>query len=486
MTFNKKLILRAVSTILLIEGVAMLIPLFMSLYDKQRDVFKGFALSVAILFVVFVTTRATTRNFKMKMKVRESYFIVLLCWITMIAGGALPYILCGKYSLVDSIFESVASWTTSSAWVINVNTMPRALVLWKATSNWFGGMGIMVLTVLVFSALGVNGQKLAGAELRGPEIEKHTARMVDTIKLLYTMYLLVSTAELLLLLAGGLPKFVALINTMSTISTAGIIDYQHAVEWHFTPFVKVVLVFFSVMASLNFVVYIKIAKRRFKDAFNDIEVRVFLGIILVSTLFTSLVLFIKGTYSTYWDALINSITGVVSFSCTTGFPLEHVEAWPSVCRMLMVILMLIGGCAYSTSGGIKVIRITVFFKMIGRGVYKRIHPNTVKPIMLGEMPVSPINASSISSFILLFFGLYLGATVILSLENFDMETTLSAPIALLTNCGVGFGKVSNAGYGIFSEPGKLFCSLLMILGRLEMYALLILFSRSFWAPDRTH
>ncbi|MBO4235286.1 MAG: TrkH family potassium uptake protein [Firmicutes bacterium] len=486
MTFNHKFILRTLSAVLGIEGIAMILSLGTAVYDGDKEASIGFAISTGILLILAIVARSVSSGFSIKMKARESYFVVLVCWIAMIVGGTLPYLLIGRgYGVIDSIFESVASWTTSSAWVIDVNTMPRALVLWKATSNWLGGMGVIILTILVFSALGVNAQRLAGAELRGAEIEKHTARMADTVKILYLLYIGVSAVELVLLLAGGVPKFEALVNTMSTMSTAGLIDYHSAIAKHFTPFVKVVLVIFSVMASLNFVFYLKIAKRKIGEAFKDIELRVFLGIIAGATIFSTVVLLIYGRYTSLFEAIVNSITGVVSFACTTGFPLEHVETWPSVLRLLMVILMLIGGCAYSTSGGIKVVRFTVFVKMIGRGIYKRIHPRAVKPIMLGDAPVSALNASSISTYILLFLGLYVVSAMVLALENLDMETTLSAPVALLTNCGVGFGKVSNASYGVFSALGKLYCAFLMLMGRLEMYALLILFSRSFWLPDRT-
>lgn len=487
MTFNHKLIIRIVSTILGVEGIAMILSLGTAIYDGDKNATFGFAVPIAILIMLSLIGRIVSRGYHVKMKARESYFIVLVCWLTMIAGGTLPYILIGGgYSVIDSIFESVASWTTSSAWVIDVNTMPRALVLWKATSNWLGGMGIIILTIVVFSALGVNAQKLAGAELRGSEIEKHTARMTDTVRVLYLIYVSLSVLELVLLLAGGVPKFPALVNAMSTMSTAGLIDYKYAVATHFNSFVKVVLVVFSVIASLNFLFYLKVAKKKLREAFKDFELRVFVTIIIVATLFSTAVLLIYGRYDNLFDALVNSATGVVSFSCTTGFPLEHVETWPYVLRLLMIILMLIGGCAYSTSGGIKVVRFTVFFKMIGRGIYKRIHPRAVKPIMIGNTPVSTINASSISTYILIFLGLYIVSAIVLSLENFDMETTLTAPVALMTNCGVGFGCISGAGYHMFSGLGKLYCAFLMLMGRLEMYALLILFSKSFWLPDRTH
>ena len=174
MTFNHKLIARTVSVILGIEGIAMILSLGTAVYDGDRKAAIGFTISTGILLALALIGRAFSTGFHVKMKARESYFIVLICWVTMIIGGTLPYLLAGSgYGIVDSIFESVASWTTSSAWVLDVNTMPRALVLWKATSNWLGGMGIIILTILVFSALGVNAQKLAGAELRGAEIKAY-------------------------------------------------------------------------------------------------------------------------------------------------------------------------------------------------------------------------------------------------------------------------------------------------------------------------
>jgi len=487
MALNHKLIIRTASIILGIEGLAMILSLGTAVYDGDRESTVGFAISTTLLLVFALLGRSASKKLDVKIKARDSYYVVLICWLTVVIGGTLPYLLVGRgYGLIDSVFESVASWTTSCAWVIDVHTMPRALVLWKATSNWLGGMGIIILTIMVFSALGVNAQKLAGAELRGPEIEKHTARIADTLKILYLLYIGVSAVELILLLLAGVPKFSALVNAMSTMSTAGIIDYQYTVAKHFTPFVKVILVVFSVLASLNFVFYLKIAKRRFKEAFKDFELRVFFGIIAVTTVFSAFVLYVYGRYDNMFDSFVNAATGVVSFSCTTGFPLAHVETWPSALKLIMVVLMIIGGCAYSTSGGIKVARFTVFFKMIGRGIYKRIHPRATKPIMIGDIPVSPINASSIATYILLFLGLYVVSAIVLSLEDFDMETTLTAPVALMTNCGVGFGQVSGAGYHMFSAPGKLYCAFLMLMGRLEMYALLILFSRSFWRPDRSH
>lgn len=484
--FNRRLIISTISTILLMEGLAMIPSVVVALMDGDKEDLVGMTISAGILLILSIIGHVGVREFKVKMKVGESYLVVLLAWMAAVFGGMLPYLLAGQnIGPVDAFFESAASWTTTNAWVVDINELPRALVLWKAISNWLGGMGIIVLTIVIFSALGVNGQKLVGVEIAGPQLEKHTARMADTAKLLYMLYGVASLVETVLLCIAGVPLFHAIINTMSTISTSGTMDYQGVLSEHFTSPVKVIVIIFSLFATVNFAIYIKVIRKKFREAFMDFELHVFFGIIVAATILIGIILWTQGYYDNVPEAVINALTGVVSFSCTTGFPLEHVELWPSICKFIFVILMMIGGCATSTAGGLKVIRFAVFVKLIFRGIYKRIHPRAVKPVMIRDVPVSTANASSISTFILLFFGVYLISTLIISLENFDMETTLTAPIALFTNCGVGFGQAFSGQYDIFSMPGRFFCAFLMILGRLEMYALLILFSRSFWNPHKT-
>lgn len=485
MTFNHKLIVRTVSVILLIEGLFMLPSLILAWHDGAAQTLRGFLWSFLAVEAAGIISYFSTQSYKVKMKIRESYYVVIVSWLTVIAVGFLPYFLSGSgYSVIDSLFESVASWTTTAAWVLDIDAMPRALVLWKAVSNWLGGMGIILLAVLILSTLGVSGQKLAGAETPGPELEKHTARMVDTVRILYTIYIIASLAEFFLLRLGRVPLFDALINTMSTISTAGMLDYKGSIETHFNAYVKLVLVCFTVLTSLNFIIYVNAARGKFREALRDYEMHVFIAMIGGSTLFTAAMLFITGYFDNIPQALINGATGVVSFASTTGLPLEHAERWPAACRVVLLLLMIVGGCGNSTAGGIKVIRFAVLVKLIRRGVYKKIHPRAVKPVMIRDTAVSALNVSSISTFILLAFGVFIASCVLLSFENLDMETTVMAPITLFSNCGIGFGRLAEGNYTIFSSAGKIYCCLLMILGRLEMYALLILFSRSFWNPDK--
>ena len=486
MTFNKKLIVRTISTILLAEVMAMLPSLMLAFSDGDLGVAKGFIITMAILGILGLVGIKASKEYKSKIKVRESYFVVLVCWLTVIVSGLLPYLLSGEgYSIADSIFESVASWTTSSAWVIDASTMPRALVLWRGVASWLGGMGVILIAIMVLSTLGVSGQKLINAELPGPTIMKTSARMRDTIKSTYIIYSIMTLTEFLLLMAGRLPFFVALINTLTSVSTAGIIDYQGAIQHHFTPYVKVVLGIFSLLSSVNFALLIGLSKKNFKKLWEDYELRIYTFTIAVSGTIIAIIIRLSGVRGSSIRSIVDAFAGVISFASTSGFPLERVMHWPNSCKGILLVLMIIGSCAGSTGGGIKVIRLAVFLKIIRRGLYKRIHPNASKPIMLRNHPVEAENVSSISTFILLFLGVYLLGTLLLSVDNLDMETTLSAPIALLTNTGVGFGRVAFADYRCFSAFGRIVGSFMMMAGRLELYAILIVFSRSFWNSDRS-
>ncbi len=409
MSFNYKLIFRTISTLLLLESATMVPSFLCAAMDHDLMSLKAMTLSIGILALLGVLGLFLTKKQTGKViKSRESYFVVLVCWLTVIIGGILPYIFAGQgFTVVDAIFESVASWTTSSSWVIDPNLMPRGILLWKATSSWLGGMGVILLAIIVMSSLGASGRKLAAAELPGPELMQGSARIMETAYLCYGIYAGISVLELAFLMLGKVPFFEALVNTMTSICTAGILDYHGTVDMYFTPYVKMVIAIFSIVSSLNFLVYINIYQGRIKHLIKDVESRAFLIIIAVATLLTAGGLFISGTSTGIKESLLNAFYGVVSFACTSGFLFADVGTWPTVCKVVLIAVCLIGGCANSTCGGIKVIRFVVFLKLISRGVYKRIHPKSIKAVTIQGKPVSASKASIVSTFILLFMAGYL-------------------------------------------------------------------------------
>ncbi len=486
MNFNHKLILRIISIALLAESVAMIAPLALSLYDGDFNQSNGFIISIIILAAIGIAGFVATKRHRISIKVRESFFIVLLGWVAVIFGSTMPYLFAGKgYLFVDSLFEATASWTTTAAWVIPVDDMARSLVLWKAVSSWLGGMGVILLVAVLVSEMGITGQKLAFLEIPGPDFGKDSSRMSDILKRIYVIYVSISVVEVVLLMVGGVPLFEAVINTMRTISTAGIIDYGRFSKLYLTPYTMAVLSVFSLIGAMNFVVYIKAFKREFREAVRDYELRAYLMIVAVSIAIVSGSIWISdGDYLGIAGALMKGASTTVSYATTTGTPMVDVNALPSIAQSVLLILMIIGGASASTAGGLKVIRFVVFLKLIVRGMYKRVHPNGVKAVMLKDIAVSAQNVTLISASILIFMAIYLVSTVVLSIENLDTITTFSAPIALLTNSGIGFSKIATSDFGIFSWWGKIYCSTLMLLGRLEIYPLIMIFSRSFWNSDK--
>lgn len=485
MTFNYRVILRTISVILLFEGTAMLIPVFLAVHDRELGPASALFMTSICCICFGLTVYRHLKYYTLKIKHRESFFVAFICWILVSLVGTMPYYMadCG-YSFIDSFFESVSGWTTTGAWTIDLSSMPRSLVLWKAISNWLGGMGLLLLTISLFPVLGIEGQKMAAAEVPGPEMEKMSARISDTGKICYRIYIAMTILEFLLLLPSGLSPFDAAINTMSTISTAGLLSLNTDAVIKVSPYVQFILTAFTIFGSINFTMYFYIFHRKWKNIWRNTEIKTYLSLLLGGSVIIALGLIFSGTYTNVFSALGDSFTQAVAFGATSGFEIGNINAWPTICKTVLIILLFIGGCANSTSGSIKIIRFVIFFKLIMRGIYKRIHPTAVRPIMIERKPVSASTASSVTVFILLYFAIFVFSSIIFSLENFDLETTFSLSLACMSNNGTGFGMIAGGNFSILSSFGKIFSAILMLAGRLELIAIIIMFSGSFWNSDR--
>lgn len=481
---NYRVILRTIAIVMMFEGIAMFIPLVYAVSLDDPSVSAFFTPAVFCLGLgLFIHTQL--KYYSLKIKQRESYFTAFICWITVSFIGCFPYLLANQgYSIADCIFESVSGWTTTGAWTVNTAAMPKPLLLWKAITNWLGGMGILLLTISFFPVLGIEGQKMINAEMPGIQVEKMSSRISDTAKISYEIYVIMTVVEFLLLLPTDLTTFEALINTMSTISTAGLLNVDSGNVIAVSPYVTGVFTAFSIFGSINFMMYFFLYKRKFSSITKNVEVKGFLQIITLASVVIAISLYTTGTSSTPLRALGTAIAQTVAFGATSGFEVADINAWPGLCKMVLIIVLLIGGCSNSTSGSIKVIRFIIFLKLIKRGIYKRIHPKAVKPIMIQGKPVSAASVSSITVFLMLYFLVFVFGSLVFSLENLDMETTFCTTLACITNNGTAFGSITGGNFSILSEPGKIFSVILMLTGRLEMYAIILLFSRSFWNPNR--
>lgn len=481
---NYRVILRTIAILLMIEGVALFIPLCYALYLDDPSAPAFFSPSIICLSIGLLI-HTQLKFYTLKIKQRESYFIAFISWLTVSIMGMLPYALaeCG-YSFADCLFESVSGWTTTGAWTVDVSSMPKPLLLWKALSNWMGGMGLLLLTISFFPVLGIEGQKMISAEGPGIEVEKMSARISDTAKISYEIYIIMTIVEFLLLLPTELTPFEALINTMSTISTAGLLNIGSSNVIGVSPYVTGVFTAFSIFGSINFMMYFWLYKRKWKNIIKNVEVRAFLTILITAAFFIGIQLYREGLYDSFSGAFGIAFAQTVAFGATSGYEVSDINAWPGLCKMILIMVLLIGGCSNSTSGSVKVIRFIVFIKLIQRGIYKRIHPRAMKPVMLQGKPVSAASVSSITVFLMLYFFVFIAGSLVFSLENLDMETTFCTTLACITNNGTAFGGVVGGNFSILSGFGKCFAAILMLAGRLEMYAIILLFSRSFWNPNR--
>lgn len=484
---NYQLIARIMSFLLLIMGVAMLPAVLCAYVCDEASCLRALALVSALCIFFGAGLTIAIQPERSKFRTREGYIVVAGCWLMASLVGAFPYLLssfAGNY--IDALFESTAGFTTTGCTAMNFDMMPYSLTLWKATSNWLGGMGILVFVISILPALGINGQFIVRAEAPGPVFEKMSVRVSDTAKILYLSYLLLSIVEFcLLFFSKSMPAFDALINTMGSISTGGAALYTDGIASYNSLFVELVISVFTILASINFLLYHYAASGKWYYMLRDIELRYFLMLISAGTAICTLGQYFSGQAETLGSALRSSFFQVTSISTTSGYVGAEYCLWPSVCQTVLIILMFIGGCAASTSGSVKVIRVMVLFRMVRRAFTKMLHPRQVVAIKVGEKATPAHVVSEITVFILLYALTFLGGSLLLALENMDMTTTLSTTLSMLSNTGIGFGEgICTGNYSMFSNPSKLVLCLLMIVGRLELFPIIVLFTRNFWGKDR--
>lgn len=483
---NYSVIIKVGALLTLIEGMAM-IPCVIAAVGFNESAAASALLVPGLFCILFGGVVMTQMKFKkIKLKLREGFLIACLSWFYCSAIGMLPFYFSGcDFPLIGCWFESVAGFTTTGCTVLNLDLMPKSLQLWRAICHWLGGMGILILVISILPMLGVGGRSIALAEAPGPFFAQLGTKISDTGKALYRIYLIFTVTEFLLLVIGPMDWFNALTATLSSISTGGLIITTENAPLFDNTYVRLVILLFTFLSSVNYLLFFMMVKGKWKDVLSNLELRGFVGIISVSTLLIGLSLRLSGTYSGLWQAIKDALCQVVSFISTSGYYVCDYMHWPAFTQMLLILLLLIGGCSASTSGSLKVIRFVVLLKLIKRGIFRRIHPNAVKPVMLNQKPVSATIAASITMHILLFFGVIVGGSLLLSLNNLDMTTTISTVIGIFSNTGMALGEVGASGYfGVWNGFSQFILTMLMIAGRLEMYAIILLFSRSFWQPDK--
>jgi len=476
---NYGMLRRVLGNLLVFEAFALIIPLGISSYYRGVDLFP--ILHTIIIMLIFGYPLSKSKVKSKHLKSKDALSIVTLSWFFISAFGALPFVFSGVLpSFTDAFFETVSGLTTTGATVIaNVEILPKGLLFWRSFLHWIGGMGILVLALAIMPTVGVGAFQIFKAESPGPISDKIAPKMRDTAKILSTAYLGITVIETVLLMLGGMSLYEALINTFGTVGTGGFSNYNNSIAHYNNYYFFTVIAVFMAASGVNFSLYYNLYRGQIKSIFSNIEFKVYLFILTISTLLVFLN--ISGMYGNIFEDIIQAFFQVSSIMTTTGYATVDFNLWPDFSKAVLFMLMFVGGSAGSTGGSIKVIRLVILFKLIKREVQKILHPRATLPIQLnGKMLTSDV-ISSVTGFFFLYILLFVGGTLLISLENIGLVSAASAVAATLGNIGPGLdmvGPVQN--YAFFSDPSKWLLTMMMLLGRLELFTLFLLLTPSYW------
>ena len=411
---------------------------------------------------------------------KEGYMVVALSWILLSVTGAVPMTLSGDIPrYVDALFEAASGFTTTGASIlINVESLSHASLFWRSFTHWVGGMGVLVFMLAIMPAVGGQGMFLMQAESPGPSVGKLVPRLRNTAKLLYGMYIGLTVAELVILLAQGMPAFDAVTATLGTAGTGGFAIKADSMAGY-SMGIQGTITVFMILFGVNFNVYFLFLSKKFVEGLKCEEMRVYLGVILAAVLLITLN--IRSSFATLFEAFHHAAFQVASVITTTGYATMDFNQWPELSRTILVLIMFVGACAGSTGGGIKVSRIVIMLKTIRKELDCIIHPRTVKKIRFEGQSVEHEVLRSINVFFITYMFIYAGSLVVISLDNFDFTTNFTAVAATLNNIGPGLNVVGPAGnFSGYSDLSKVVLTLDMLFGRLEIFPMLILMMPGNW------
>lgn len=479
---NYRVLIKICGTIILVTGIAMVIPWIYAEISGDATAADAFRRCVPVILILGISLTVLFRSDNPHFGVHDGYLIVSLCWVIASLAGSFPYYLSGASpSFIDAVFESTSGFTTTGSTVLVGGLTSRSLILWKALSHWLGGMGILVFVISILPALGISGQFIVRAETPGPVYQKVTSRISSSARALYLTYFSFTVIEfILLMLSGKMPLYDAVINTLGCISTGGLCAEPSGVAAYGSLYIEIVMAVFCMLASINFVLYHYLITGKITTLLKDIELRAYLIIIASATVLCGINLVTAGGQRPV-DALREAFIQTAFSSSTAGYYRSDSFVWPAACQFILLTLIIIGGCSASTAGSVKVVRVLVMFKLMMRGMTRRIHPRSVVAVKLGHNSVSAPVVSHITVFLLTFACLLVLTALILSAQGDDMETSMTTALALLSNTGTAVihGMTTNE-FAIYHPLIKIYMSLIMIAGRLELFTVIILFTRGFW------
>ena len=477
---NYQMIGFVIGRILLTKAALLMLPMAVALvYGEAAAPFLLPALLLALIGLVLGRRQPRRSN----LYARDGFAVVALAWVLMSAFGALPFVLSGDIpNFVDAFFETVSGFTTTGASILTeIEPLGRGVLFWRSFTHWVGGMGVLVFVMAILPMTAGDGHSmhLMRAEVPGPSVGKLVSRMGDTAKILYGIYLAMTLVEIVLLLLGRMPLYDACIHAFGTAGTGGFSCRNLSVGAYDSAYFDVVISVFMLLFGINFNLYYFLLIRRFRDVFHSEELRAYLLIVVTAVL--AIAADIVHIYGSVFRSLRYALFQVASIITTTGYATADFNTWPVFSQAILVILMFIGACAGSTGGGIKVARVVILCKTSLADMRKMLHPNAVTTVRFEGKPLSERNIRGVHLFLTVYILIFTVSVLLLSLERFDLITTFTAVASCMNNIGPGLEMVGPMGnFSAFSPAAKLLLAFDMLVGRLEIFPMLLLFAPSIW------
>lgn len=481
---NFSFVIRVTGLLLLVEAAALLVSLLVSLYfgdgDAQAIGWSAFSCALPGILAVLFTGRAPrtiTRS--------EGFLIVTLVWVVFSLFGALPYVLSDTIPrYTDAFFETMSGFTTTGASIVDhIDSFPHGILFWRSITHWLGGMGIIVLFLTLMPAFGIGGMQLYDAEVPGLSVEKISPRIHQTARIVWGVYVLLTLVETILLMFGGMSLFDSVCHAFATMATGGFSTKQASIAFWPSPYIQYVITFFMFLAGTNFTLLYFAGRGKFSRIFHDEEFKYYFLFVLGFTVLIFSGLLVTTSLPAE-NAFRDSIFTVVSIITTTGFVTADYLMWSPVLYMLVFLLFFFGGSTGSTGGGIKIMRIVLLLKNSYYELRRIIHPSAVIPVRFNRHAIESRVISNVLAFFMFYLMVVFISTVILMIFEPDMGTSLGAVASCLGNIGPGLGSVGPAfTYSHIPDAGKWFLSSLMMLGRLELFTVLVIFTPSFWTEQ---
>ncbi|MFQ5451273.1 MAG: TrkH family potassium uptake protein [Nitrospinaceae bacterium] len=487
---NIQAIFNVVGALLVLLSGLLLAPLGIALYfstpaaDGYFSGTQAFSITFVAALVSGLILWKLLPSGVEKLRDREGFVIVAMSWLFISLFGSLPYLLTGVCPrFVDAFFETMSGFTTTGASILtNIESAPREILFWRNLTQWIGGMGIIILSLAIFPALGIGSSRLFKAEIPGgATVDRMQPRLAETAKILWKTYIILTGLEIIFLRFGGVDLFDAVCHTFSTVATGGFSPYNSSIGFFDDPYIESVVILFMFLGGINFALHYQLFSGNVKVVFKNPEFRWYGSMVLACVLLATWGLMETPEKTEPVHAFRSAAFNVVSINTTTGFVTDDFNRWPDYLRVLMLGIMMVGACSGSTSGSLKIVRMIILFKIIFREFQKLVHPRGIFHIKVGEKTLAPDDLSNVMALTLLFFGFACLSCLLLSFMGVDLTTAFSASVATLFNIGPGLGGVGPAGnYAGIPALGKVILTACMLMGRLEIFGVVLVLLPRTW------